>query len=173
MKILEYTKYKGDPYWIRAKKDGVSGEQRLPEQKRFQKGGKRFKKGEEVLFWPKGKIIMVGKEAEQAWRDFQAQAADEDAYMSQYEEIQMKKLEERYDGPEYKKAIKFLSGLHSSILKAKDKALRWLNRKGFGKVADDVDDMSPREWQSFLSDKVYEQKLREQIRAIIKEVINR
>ena len=125
------------------------------------------------MFWPKGKIIMVGKEAEQAWRDFQAQAADEDAYMSQYEEIQMKKLEERYDGPEYKKAIKFLSGLHSSILKAKDKALRWLNRKGFGKVADDVDDMSPREWQSFLSDKVYEQKLREQIRAIIKEVINR
>ena len=55
MKILEYNKYKGDPYWFKAKKDGVSGEQRLPEQRRFKKGGKRFKKGEEVLFWPKGK----------------------------------------------------------------------------------------------------------------------
>ena len=169
MKLVEYTKYKGDPYWMKAKYAGVSGEQRLPVQRRTRKGGIKFRKGEEVLFWPKGKVIMVGVEAEQAWKDFQSQASDEDAYMSQYEET----LQEKYDDKEYKKAIKFLSGLHSSILKAKDKALRWLNRKGFGKVADDVDDMSPREWQSFLSDKVYEQKLREQIRAIIKEVINR
>ena len=172
MKLLEYKKYKGDPYWIRAKKDGVSGEQRLPEQKRFQKGGKRFKKGEEVLFWPKGKVIMVAKQAEQAWREFQSQAADEDAYMSQYEGTQMEKLEERYNDKEYKKAIKFLSGLHSSILKTKDKVIRWLDRKGFGKVSDDVEDMSSTEWQSFLSNKVYEEKLREQIRSIIKEVNN-
>jgi hypothetical protein len=158
---------------MKAKYAGVSGEQRLPVQRRMRKGGIKFRKGEEVLFWPKGKIIMVGHEAEQAWRDFESEAADEDAYMSQYEETQMEKLQEKYDDKEYKKAIKFLSGLHSSILKAKDKALRWLNRKGFGKVADDVDDMSQSEWQSFLSDKVYEQKLREQIRAILKEVINR
>ncbi len=173
MKLLEYKKYKGDPYWFRAKRDGVSGDQRLPEQRRFKKGGEKFKKGDEVLFWPKGKVIMVGKKAEQAWREFQSQAADEDAYMSQYEDTQMEKLQERYNDKEYKKAIKFLSGLHSSILKAKDKAIRWLKRKGYGSVADDVDDMSPTEWQSFLSDKVYEEKLREQIRSIIKEVIDK
>ena len=173
MKLSEYTKYKGDPYWMKAKYDGVSGEQRLPVQRRLRKGGVKFRKGEEVLFFPKGKIILVGNEADQAWRDFQAAAQDEDFYMSQYEEIQMDKLQERYDNKEYKKAIKFLSGLHSSILKAKAKAIRWLERKGFKSVADDVDDMSPTEWQSFLSDKVYEQKLREQIRVIIKEVVDR
>jgi hypothetical protein len=171
MKILEYKKYKGDPYWFKAKRDGVSGEQRLPEQRRFKKGGERFKKGDEVLFFPKGKIILVGKKAEQAWRDFEASASDEDFYMSQYEESKME-LQEKYDNKEYTKAIKFLSGLHSSILKAKDKAIRWLKRKGHGGVADDMDDMSAKEWQSFLSDKVYEEKLREQIRTIIKEVTN-
>jgi hypothetical protein len=173
MKILEYNRYKDDPYWMKAKYDGVSGEQRLPVQRRLRKGGIKFRKGEEVLFWPKGKVILVGTEAEQAWRDFQTQASDEDAYMSQYEETQMETLQEKYDDKEYKKAIKFLSGLHSSILKAKDKALRWLNRKGFGKVANDVEDMTSAEWQSFVSNKVYEEKLREQIRAIIKEVIGR
>jgi excinuclease UvrABC ATPase subunit len=171
MKILEYKKYKGDPYWFKAKRDGVSGEQRLPEQRRFKKGGERFKKGDEVLFFPKGKIIMVGKKAEQAWREFEAAASDEDFYMSQYEGTEMK-LQEKYDNKEYTKAIKFLSGLHSSILKAKTKAIRWLKRKGHGKVADDMDDMSANEWQAFLSNKVYEEKLREQIRSIIKEVTN-
>ena len=173
MKLLEYTKYKGDPYWMKAKYDGVSGEQRLPVQRRSSMGGIKFRKGEEVLFWPKGKVIMVGVEAEQAWKDFQSQAADEDAYMSQYEEKQMEDLQERYNNKEYKKAIKFLTGLHSSILKAKDKAIRWLKRKGFGDVADDVNDMSATEWQSFLSNKVYEQKLREHIRKMVREVINK
>ena len=172
MRILEYTKYKGDPIWMKSKSDGVSGEQRLPAQRRTRAGGVKFEKGDEILYFPKGKLIMVGKDAEQAWRDFQTAASDEDFYMSQYEGIKME-LHERYNGTDYKKAIKFLSGLHSSILKAKDKATRWLKRKGHGKVANDVDDMSSGEWQSFLSDKVYEQKLREQIRAIIKEVINR
>ena len=173
MKLLEYTKYKSDPYWMKAKYDGASGEQRLPVQRRVRKGGVKFRKGEEVLFFPKGKLILVGHDADQAWRDFQAAAQDEDFYMSQYEEIQMDKLQERYDDKEYKKAIKFLAGLHSSILKAKAKAIRWLERKGFKSVADDVDDMSATEWQSFLSDKVYEQQLREHIRAIIKEVVDR
>ena len=173
MAIQEYSRYKDDPVWMKSKYDGVSGEQRLPAQRRMRKGGVKFKKGDEILFFPKGKVIMVGKEAEQAWRDFQAAAQDEDFYMSQYEGTQMDKLQEKYDDKEYKKAIKFLSGLHSSILKAKAKAIRWLERKGFKSVADDVDDMSPTEWQSFLSSKVYEQKLREQIRAIIKEVINK
>mgnify|MGYP002809775709 CR=1 FL=1 len=173
MKLLEYTKYKGDPYWMKAKYAGVSGEQRLPVQRRMRKGGEKFRKGEEVLFFPKGKVILVGVGAEQAWRDFQSQAADEDAYMSQYEEKQMENLEERYDDKEYKKAIKFLSGLHTSILKVKDKAIRWLKRKSFDNVADDVDDMSSIEWQSFLSNKVYEEKLREQIRRMLKEIVNR
>ena len=173
MKLLEYKKYKDDPFWMKSKYDGVSGEQRLPVQRRLRKGGVKFKKGDEILYFPKGKVIMVGKEAEQAWRDFQAAAQDEDFYMSQYEEKQMDKLQERYDDKEYKSAIKFLSGLHSSILKAKAKAIRWLERKGFKSVANDIDDMSPTEWQSFLSDKVYEHKLREQIRAIIKEVLDK
>ena len=172
MKILEYRKYKGDPFWMKSKYDGVSGEQRLPVQRRLRKGGVKFKKGDEILYFPKGKIIMVGKEADQAWRDFEAAAADEDFYMSQYEETEMK-LQEKYNDKEYTKAIKFLSGLHTSILKTKDKVVRWLDRKGFGGVSDDIEDMSTAEWQSFLSDKVYEEKLREQIRLIIKEVVNK
>lgn len=174
MEINEYTKYKDDPVWMKSKYDGVSGEQRLPVQRRLRKGGDKFKKGDEILFFPKGKVIMVGKEAEQAWRDFQAAAQDEDFYMSQYEESKMEKqIQERYDSTEYKKAIKFMSGLHSSILKTKDKVIRWLERKGFKSIAGDVDDMSPTEWSSFLSNKVMEQKLRNKIRTILNEIINK
>lgn len=174
MEINEYTKYKDDPVWMKSKYDGVSGEQRLPVQRRLRKGGVKFKKGDEILFFPKGKVIMVGKEAEQAWRDFQAAAQDEDFYMSQYEESKMEKqIQERYDSTEYKKAIKFMSGLHSSILKTKDKVIRWLERKGFKSIAGDVDDMSPTEWSSFLSNKVMEQKLRKQIRAILSEILKK
>lgn len=174
MEIKEYTKYKGDPVWMKSKYDGVSGEQRLTVQRRMRKGGVKFKKGDEILFFPKGKVIMVGKEAEQAWRDFQAAAQDEDFYMSQYEESKMEKqIQERYDSTEYKKAIKFMSGLHSSILKTKDKVIRWLERKGFKSIAGDVDDMSSTEWSSFLSNKVMEQKLRNKIRTILNEIINK
>jgi hypothetical protein len=174
VEINEYTKYKDDPVWMKSKYDGVSGEQRLPVQRRLRKGGDKFKKGDEILFFPKGKVIMVGKEAEQAWRDFQAAAQDEDFYMSQYEESKMEKqIQERYDSTEYKKAIKFMSGLHSSILKTKDKVIRWLERKGFKSIAGDVDDMSPTEWSSFLSNKVMEQKLRNKIRTILNEIINK
>ena len=174
MKILEYTRYKGDPVWMKSKYDGVSGEQRLPAQRRMRKGGVKFKKGDEILYFPKGKVIMVGKEAEQAWRDFQAAAQDEDFYMSQYEESKMEEqIQERYDSAEYKKAIKFMSGLHSSILKTKDKVIRWLERKGFKDIADDVEDMNSKEWGSFLSDKVYEQKLRNQIRTILNEILKK
>ena len=82
----EYKRYKDDPFWMKSKYDGVSGEQRLPIQRRLRKGGVKFKKGDEILYYPKGKVIMVGKDAEKAWRDFQAAASDEDFYMSQYEE---------------------------------------------------------------------------------------
>ena len=70
MKVTEYNRYKDDPFWMKSKYDGVSGEQRLPVQRRLRKGGVKFKKGDEILYYPKGKVILVGKEAEQAYRDF-------------------------------------------------------------------------------------------------------
>lgn len=174
MDIKEYNRYKDDPFWMKSKYDGVSGEQRLPIQRRLRKGGVKFKKGDEILYYPKGKVIMVGKEAEQAWRDFQAAAQDEDFYMSQYEESKMKKTNEiKITSPEYKKAVDFMSGLHSSILKAKDKVVKFLQRKGFDEMADELLGMSKGEFNSFVTRKVYEQKLRKQIRAILSEILEK
>ena len=174
MEIKEYTKYKGDPIWMKSKYDGVSGEQRLPVQRRLRKGGVKFKKGDEILYYPKGKVIMVGKEAEQAYRDFQAAAQDEDFYMSQYEESKMEEqIQEKYDNAEYKKAMTFMSGLHSSILKAKDKVIRFLQRKGFDDMADELEPMSKGEFSRFVSSKVYEEKLRKQIREILSEILKK
>ena len=174
MEINEYTKYKGDPVWMKSKYDGVSGEQRLTVQRRMRKGGVKFKKGDEILFFPKGKVIMVGKEAEQAWRDFQAAAQDEDFYMSQYEESKMKKTNEiKITSPDYKKALDFMSGLHSSILKAKDKVIKFLQRKGFDDMADELMGMSKGDFSRFVASKVHEQKLRKEIRAILSEILKK
>jgi hypothetical protein len=174
MEINEYTKYKDDPVWMKSKYDGVSGEQRLPVQRRLRKGGVKFKKGDEILFFPKGKVIMVGKEAEQAWRDFQAAAQDEDFYMSQYEESNMKKTNEiKITSKDYKKALDFMSGLHSSILKAKDKVIKFLQRKGFDEMADELMGMSKGDFSRFVASKVHEQKLRKQIRAILSEILKK
>jgi len=63
---------RGDPKWIRAKYPGVADD------------GTPFKRGDKVLYWPRDKTFMVGKKAEQAWRDFQAQAADEAFMQSQF-----------------------------------------------------------------------------------------
>lgn len=170
----EYKRYKDDPFWMKSKYDGVSGEQRLPIQRRLRKGGIKFKKGDEILYYPKGKVIMVGKEAEQAWRDFQAAASDEDFYMSQYEESKMKKTNEiKITSKEYKKAIDFMSDMHSSILKAKDKVIRFLQRKGFDEMADELMSMSKSQFNSFVTSKVHEQKLRNQIREILTEILKR
>jgi len=57
-----------DPVWIKAKYPGVDID------------GKPFKKGDKVLYWPNGRKFMQGPKAEQAWRDFQAQIADEIMY---------------------------------------------------------------------------------------------
>jgi hypothetical protein len=174
MDIKEYNRYKDDPFWMKSKYDGVSGEQRLPVQRRLRKGGVKFKKGDEILYYPKGKVILVGKEAEQAYRDFQAAAQDEDFYMSQYEESKMEKTNEiKITGPEYKKAMAFMSGLHSSILKAKDKVVRFLQRKGFDEMADELMDMSKGEFNNFVASKVYEEKLRNQIRSILSELLEK
>ena len=174
MKVTEYNRYKDDPFWMKSKYDGVSGEQRLPVQRRLRKGGVKFKKGDEILYYPKGKVILVGKEAEQAYRDFQAAATDEDFYMSQYEESKMEKTNEiKITSQEYKKAIDFMSGLHSSILKAKDKVIQFLQRKGFDEMADELMGMSKGQFNNFVTRRVYEHKLRNQIRAILSELITK
>lgn len=174
MNINEYKRYKDDPFWMKSKYDGVSGEQRLPVQRRLRKGEVKFKKGDEILYYPKGKVIMVGKKAEQAYRDFQAAASDEDFYMSQYEESKMEKINEiKLTSKEYKKAIDFMSGLHSSILKAKDKVVKFLQRKGFDEMADELIGMSKGEFNKFVTSKVYEHKIRKQIRTILSELFKK
>jgi hypothetical protein len=76
-------------------------------------------------------------------------------------------------GPEYKKAMTFMSGLHSSILKAKDKVVRFLQRKGFEEMADELMGMSKGEFNKFVASKVYEEKLRTQIRSILSELLEK
>lgn len=174
MSIKEYKRYKDDPFWMKSEYDGVSGEQRLPVQRRLRKGEVKFKKGDEILYYPNGKVILVGKKAEQAYRDFQAAASDEDFYMSQYEESKMKKTNEiKLTSPEYKKAINFMSNMHSSILKAKDKVIKFLQRKGFDEMADELNGMSKGEFNNFIQRKVYEEKLRKEIRTILSEILNK
>ena len=174
MSIKEYKRYKDDPFWMKSKYDGVSGEQRLPVQRRLRKGEVKFKKGDEILYYPKGKVILVGKKAEQAYRDFQAAASDEDFYMSQYEESNMKTTNEvKLTSPEYKKALNFMSNMHSSILKAKDKVIKFLQRKGFDEMADELTKMSKGEFNKFVTQKVYENKLRKHIRSILSELLEK
>lgn len=174
MSIKEYKRYKDDPFWMKSKYDGVSGEQRLPVQRRLRKGEVKFKKGDEILYYPKGKVILVGKKAEQAYRDFQAAASDEDFYMSQYEESKMEKTNEiKLTSKEYKKALDFMSGLHSSILNAKDKVIKFLQRKGFDEMADELEGMSKGDFSRFVASKVHEQKLRKQIRTILSELLKK
>lgn len=171
MSIKEYKRYKDDPFWMKSKYDGVSGEQRLPIQRRLRKGGVKFKKGDEILYYPKGKVILVGKEAEQAYRDFQAAAQDEDFYMSMYEDKTMNEI--KITSKEYKQAIDFMSDMHSSILKAKDKVIAFLKRKGFDEMADELSPMSKIEFKKFVEKRVYEQKIRKQIRTILSEILKK
>ena len=171
MNMKEYKRYKDDPFWMKSKYDGVSGEQRLPVQRRLRKGGVKFKKGDEILYYPKGKIIMVGKEAEQAYREFQAAAQDEDFYMSMYEGNSMNEI--KITSKEYKQAIDFMSDMHSSILKAKDKVVAFLKRKGFDEMADEITPMSNVEYKKFVEKRVYEQKIRKQIRTLLSEILNK
>ena len=58
----------GDPRWIHAKYPGKDVD------------GAAFKKGDLVLYWPSTKTIMSGKKAEDAWRKFEVEVADEDVY---------------------------------------------------------------------------------------------
>ena len=62
------ARYSRDPYWMTAKYSGVD------------KNGKPFRAGERVFYYPNGKVILTGKEAEAAARDFDAARFDEDGY---------------------------------------------------------------------------------------------
>jgi len=59
------SSYSGDPRWITAKYAGVDAK------------GRAFKKGEEVLYYPNGKKIYSGPEAEKMWREFLSAKGDE------------------------------------------------------------------------------------------------
>jgi hypothetical protein len=86
----------------------------------------------------------------------------------------MKKTNEiKLTSPEYKKALNFMSGLHTSILKAKDKVIKFLKRKGFEEMADELANMTKGEFNNFVTRKVYEQKLRKQIRNILSEIVKK
>ena len=60
-----YDPYRDDPRWIKAKFAGTD------------KNGNSFKRGEKVLYYPKTKAILSGKDADKAWREFQSMASDE------------------------------------------------------------------------------------------------
>lgn len=63
-------RYSGDPMWIKARRPGVDV------------NGKPFKRGAEVLYYPSTKSIISGKEAEQAWREFEAARGRRDVHVS-------------------------------------------------------------------------------------------
>lgn len=56
---------RNDPYWLNAKFKGRA------------RDGTPFQAGDRILYYPIGKVILVGEEAEKAWLDFNAHAADE------------------------------------------------------------------------------------------------
>jgi len=62
------AKYSDDPYWLIAKYPGVA------------QNGKPVRKGDKVLYYPRTKKMLVGPEAEIAWRKFEAEIQDEDMY---------------------------------------------------------------------------------------------
>jgi GH18 family chitinase len=57
---------RGDPRWMDAKYPGTDSK------------GNPFKKGEKVLYWPSTKTFMTGKDAQDAWRNFQSEKGDEE-----------------------------------------------------------------------------------------------
>lgn len=62
----------GDPFWMDAKYPGRADD------------GSPVRKGDRILYWPRTKTVMVGKKAEDAWRNFKAEAQDEDFYNARY-----------------------------------------------------------------------------------------
>lgn len=60
--------YSDDPRWLTAKYPGRDAK------------GNPFNKGDKVLYYPRTKKFLVGKEAEKAWMEFEASKFDEDMY---------------------------------------------------------------------------------------------
>ncbi|WP_019054170.1 MULTISPECIES: hypothetical protein [Sphingobium] len=60
---MAYTRYKGDPYWTRAKTSGTSAD------------GIPFKKGERVFFYPRSGTTYAGDGASRASAEFDELAA--------------------------------------------------------------------------------------------------
>lgn len=60
--------YKNDPYWTTAKFDSLDAK------------GNPVKRGTRIFYYPKGRKVYQGADAEQASRDFQAAAQDEAFY---------------------------------------------------------------------------------------------
>lgn len=66
------SRYSGDPRWIYAKYAGRDAD------------GNPIRPGDRVFYFPRTRTIYTGAKAEQAARDFQAAAEDEDNYARQY-----------------------------------------------------------------------------------------
>ena len=60
---MAYRRYRGDPYWKRAKTDGVSVD------------GTPYKRGERVFFYPRTGAIYAGEAARSASAEFEELAA--------------------------------------------------------------------------------------------------
>ena len=73
---------------------------------------------------------------------------------------------------EYKKAMDFLSDMHTSTLKAKDKVVAWLEKRGWKDIAKDVASMNGREYNTFVYSQVHEAKVRKCVREVIAEVLD-
>ena len=55
----------GDPRWMKARYPGVDLQ------------GRPFRKGDQILYYPLTKLVLTGREADKAWREFESAAADE------------------------------------------------------------------------------------------------
>lgn len=65
---MPQSSYRNDPYWITARWPGLDAK------------GLAFRKGDRVFYFPKGKTIYAGQNADEASRRFESERADEDVY---------------------------------------------------------------------------------------------
>lgn len=79
------ARYSGDPVWIHARYPGTADD------------GTPFRKGEEVLYWPRTKTFMVGAKAQAAWRKFQSEIEDEAFYNMQHMATTDEEKESRFE----------------------------------------------------------------------------
>jgi hypothetical protein len=63
VKTMSYTRYRGDPYWKRAKSDGISVD------------GTAYSQGDRVFFYPRTGATYAGGSAQRASAEFDELAA--------------------------------------------------------------------------------------------------